>query len=230
MQNSLLTGASQGLGLGLFKQLQAQGSFVTSIGIHEPENSDHHIKCDFANLATLQTQLLVGNLKSEYQLVILNSGILGSLGPVQNTSLVELQNIMNINVWANKVILDFLINNKCKVEQLVLISSGASVSGSRGWSGYSLSKATANMLMQLYSHEMTGTHISAIAPGLIESKMQEQIRSFKNSDEFPVFERLRQAANTEAMQSPETAAINILNALPKLRSHPSGSFLDLRQL
>ena len=65
---------------------------------------------------------------------------------------------MQINVWANKLIIDTLLANINNVKQIVGISSGASQSGARSWNGYALSKAALNMLISIYSAEVSNTH------------------------------------------------------------------------
>jgi NAD(P)-dependent dehydrogenase (short-subunit alcohol dehydrogenase family) len=111
-----------------------------------------------------------------------------------------------------------------------MISSGASVLGNRGWSGYSLSKAALNMLARLYSHEFPGTHISALAPGIIDTSMMEHLCKEADATRFPALQRLREARGTPAMPTPETAARQVIEVLPLLRERPSGAFIDIREL
>ena len=49
---------------------------------------------------------------------------------------------MELNVWANKELIDTLALH-AKVKQIVGISSGAAINGSKGWGSYSLSKSSA---------------------------------------------------------------------------------------
>lgn len=64
---------------------------------------------------------------------------------------------MDINVWANKLIIDDLAARHVAPRRIVLISSGAGVVGNHGWGAYALSKAALNMLAQLYAHELPST-------------------------------------------------------------------------
>ena len=137
---------------------------------------------------------------------------------------------MTVNAWANKVLLDCLYRWPGSVEQIVLMSSGASVSGSRGWGGYALSKAALNMLARQYAHEFPHTHLSAVAPGLIDSPMMDYLCVEPDPEEFPALQRIRAARGGEAMPTPEAAARQIAAVVPRLREFPSGEYIDLRQL
>ncbi len=116
--------------------------------------------------------------EEELDLAILNAGIIGELKDMSDTSLSEIKAVMDLNVWANKVILDHL--KRRTIKQIVAMSSGASVSGARGWNAYALSKAALNMLIRLYAQEMPNTHLTALAPGLIDTPMMEHIVNYPN--------------------------------------------------
>ena len=110
------------------------------------------------------------------------------------------------------------------------MSTGAAVNGNKGWSGYALSKAALNMLARLYAHEFPQTHITAVAPGIIDTAMMDHLCGEADSEAFPALERLRRARGTEAMPGPRDAARRLLSVLPRLRDWPSGSFVDIRQI
>ena len=226
----LLTGASRGLGSGLLEYAISNDYETITLGLTNPQKSNRHIHCDLSKLDQAEEIIKEDLIDKSFDIVFLNAGILGPLDKIQNTTIKSLESVMEVNLWANKIILDQLLSIEAKVKQIVLISSGASVSGGRGWAGYSLSKAAANMLMQLYAHEFTGAHLVALAPGLIESEMQEQIRETKFGEEFPVFKRLKKAKDTADMQSPLEAARKIFGVLDKVRELPSGSFADIRKI
>lgn len=231
--NAFITGTSDGLGKGLCTHYLSQGWRVFGCsrraGPDAPGDYRHQI-CDLADLDAIPanfTQLLAG--ASHLDLVILNAGMLGQLKPAPETSVAEIQTLMTVNTWANKVLLDCLYHWPGTVAQIVLISSGASISGSRGWGGYALSKAALNMLTQQYAHEFPHTHLSAIAPGLIDSKMMDYLCAEPDPEAFPALQRIRAARGSAAMPKPEEAARAIAEALPRVREFPSGAYVDLRQ-
>ncbi len=71
--------------------------------------------------------------------------------------------------------MDWLLEWGRPVRQVIMVSSGATVLGNKGWGAYALSKAGLNMLARLYDHEFPDTHISALAPGLIDTAMMDYL-------------------------------------------------------
>jgi len=234
--NVLITGNSSGLGLGFTREYLESGWQVFGLsrrGCPLTATNLHDQRCDIGNLESIAPALeqLVGQT-GNFDLIILNAGILGEIKEIRHTTQGEIDRIMRINVWANKVILDWVINSGIYCRQIVLISSGAAVNGNKGWGGYSLSKATLNMLTRLYAHELRGTHLSALAPGLIDTAMQDYLCNPAMADvtKYPTLENLRNARGTDAMPSADQAARNIIGLINKLVDYPSGSFLDIRTM
>jgi NAD(P)-dependent dehydrogenase (short-subunit alcohol dehydrogenase family) len=147
-------------------------------------------------------------------------------------SLDAMKRVMDVNVWANKPVLDTVFAGERKVDRVVAISSGAAVSGSRGWNGYAISKAALNMFIRLYAAERPETQFISLAPGLIDTGMQAYMRSLDSDSRFPTVDRLKQAHGTPAMPGPEKAASQIAAFIERLRKGKdglkSGAFLDIR--
>jgi NAD(P)-dependent dehydrogenase (short-subunit alcohol dehydrogenase family) len=159
---------------------------------------------------------------------LLNAGILGDIALFQKQSIELSKEVMEINVWANKAIIDLFLENNIQVKQWVAISSGAAKNGSAGWGAYSVSKAALNMLIQTYAVENPQSHFCALAPGLVDTQMQDYISSHPNKNGFAAIERLKAAKGTEAMPDPIAAAPMLINAIKKALEFDSGVFLDVR--
>lgn len=234
--NVFITGSNSGLGFGLAKYYLGKGNKVYGISrkINSEINSRGNFSfllqdiSDFKELEINLVSFIRGVTKLD--LVILNAGIMNEIKDLKETSLEEIKKVMDVNVWANKIIIDTLFNEVKIINRIVAISSGASQSGSRGWNAYSLSKATLNMLIKLYSKEFEETHFSALAPGLIDSKMQDYIYNLPEKSEYPVVERLKKAKGTEKMPSPEKAAEIVASGIENAKKYQSGIFLDVRKL
>ncbi|MCU7833811.1 MAG: SDR family NAD(P)-dependent oxidoreductase [gamma proteobacterium symbiont of Taylorina sp.] len=235
MKSVFITGCSRGLGKGITDIFLEQGYSVFGCSRTRTGNSfDNnlvHQTCDLSDLEQIPDTLrsLLSNV-TQLDVVILSAGILGDIKLMQDTTVSELEQITNINVWSNKVILDFLLKSDIAIKQIILISSGASIFGNKGWSGYALSKATLNMLAKLYAHEFSDTHIAAIAPGLIDTGMMDYLCNKVDSEKFPALKRIKAAKGTPSMLSPQEAAQNVFEALVPLTDWKSGSFVDLRQI
>jgi NAD(P)-dependent dehydrogenase (short-subunit alcohol dehydrogenase family) len=230
--NLLITGNSSGLGLGFSQEALKQGWRVYGCSRRGCElEGVQDILCDLQDFTAIPkalASLLEG--VDRLDLVILNAGILGEIKPMQAQSLDELRQLMDVNLWSNKVILDWLLNTALPVKQVIAISSGAAVLANKGWGGYTLSKAALNMLMRLYAHEFPQTHLCALAPGIIDTPMMDYLCEEPDPKDYPALQRLRNARGTTAMPSPPEAAQRIFSVLAQLREFKSGSFVDIRQL
>ncbi len=231
-----ITGNSSGIGRALTERYLASGWKVCGLsrrgyGAAGPKLKD--VRCDLADLDSIPQALdhLLSGIR-RLELVILNAGVLGQIRDLSDTPLTDLRRVMDINVWANKVILDYLLRTEMGIGQIVMISSGAAVNGNRGWGSYSLSKATLNMLAKLYAYEFPDTHITALAPGLVDTAMQDYLCDNEKVDAqcYPSVVKLRRARGTQAMPTPDEAAVQISARLPELLDHPSGAFLDIRSM
>ncbi len=233
MKQVFITGISRGFGQALAKATLAAGGMVYGLSRSGPGYSApnlHTLRLDLADLERIPPALdtLIGD--AAIDLVILNAGLLGEFKTMPELGLSALRRIMDVNVWANKIILDWFAAHKVP-HQVVLISSGASINGHKGWGAYALSKATLNMLAQLYAHDLPKAHLAALAPGLIHTKMQDYISEKVDATRFPSVARLKQARGTPDMPEPDIAARRILDLIPTLPDRiASGGFIDIRQL
>ncbi len=232
MANIMITGIGSGLGKALTQFYLERGNRVLALGHHRPGELSRHagldfLYCDLHRLERIETTVkeLVSTTE-RLDLVILNAGILWQIQDMADTPLHEIESVMCINVWANKVLLDALIASRIPVEQIVGISSGAAINCNRGWNAYSLSKAALNTLLKLYAREMEGTHITALAPGIIWTPMLEKVIDETDKIKFPSIQRIEEATK----MSPEEAARLLDATFPKLKQYESGVFLDVRNL
>ena len=136
-----------------------------------------------------------------FETVFLNAGMLGEIKHLKDISIEELNEVYNLNVYANKELLDILMELSAK--NIIIISSGASKNGYVGWGSYSLSKAGVNMLVNLYSNEMPNSKILAVAPGIIETPMTDYIRFEIDEMIFPSARKLKE----NPLQTPKESEI-----------------------
>ncbi len=227
--NVFITGIGSGLGEALAKEYLEAGESVYAVSRHLPQSLEKFENLHFAPLNLFAIEKIEGVLERllngvELDIAILNAGILGALRDMEETNLHEIETVMRLNVWSNKAVLDFLKHHT--VKQTVAISSGASVSGARGWNAYALSKAALNMLVKLYAQEMPNTHLTALAPGLIDTPMMRFILKHADDERFPVVKRLKESPKLK----PEDAALLLIDNFHKLLEYPSGEYLDIRNL
>ncbi len=225
-KNILITGCSSGLGLALTNYYLKKNFKVFGISRTKPniENLNFiHINFDLSQVDKIKEKLtdILENI-NEFETVFLNAGMLGKIKVLKDLSIEELNEVYTLNVYANKELLDILMN--IKVKNIIIISSGASKNGYKGWGSYSLSKAGVNMLVNLYSNEMINTKILAVAPGIIKTPMTDYIRFELDVNIFPSVKKL----NDEVVQTPEETAIKLDNLINKIDEFESGSYVDVR--
>jgi benzil reductase ((S)-benzoin forming) len=232
----LITGVSRGLGHGIALACLNRGDAVLGLGRNSAADLEslpgfHFARADVVDAGecavALDTLLCDRN---QLDCVILNAGALGPIADMQEQPIDVIKEVMEVNVWANKTLLDLLLSKDLPIAQVVAVSSGASVNGNRGWGGYSISKAALNMLVKLYASERQDIHFCALAPGLVDTDMQEHIRTLPDDTPFPSVARLKEASGTDAMPDPQTAGRSFLETVDRLPGLiESGSFADIRK-
>jgi benzil reductase ((S)-benzoin forming) len=227
-KNILITGCSSGFGLALCHFYLQKGYKVYGISRNAPNIDDPSFifkSFDLSKVDQIQSGLgeFIKSIK-ELDLVYLNAGMLGEIKSSLEVSVKELHEVYNLNVYANKELLDILAT--IKVKTIIGISSGAAKNGSKGWASYSLSKAGLNMLLNLYSKEMMETKLLAVAPGVIETPMTDVIRFEIDDSEFPSAKRLKDGE----IQSPREAVVRMDRLVQGIDRFESGGFLDVRDI
>jgi NAD(P)-dependent dehydrogenase (short-subunit alcohol dehydrogenase family) len=234
--NTLITGTSSGIGNGLAKAYLKQNQQVWGISRRIPDNiksepNYRHLSLDLVDHQKVKNKVpsfLRG--VSQFDIVILNSGILGEICLTKDVSHEEMKAVMEINVWANKGLLDLLFEEGIKIKQVIGMSSGAALRSTPGWGSYSLSKAALDMLMNVYAKERPATHFTAFAPGLVDSEIQEYIYNMQDAERYPSAKKLKEARYTEIMPDADTAAPLLIKGFEKSLKYESGLHLDVREL
>lgn len=230
-----ITGNSSGLGYGLTAHYVEQGATIFGMsrrGCRGLGDEINDVRCDLADLEAIPEAMdrLLGEADG-LDIVILNAGVISPVELMSDTEMEAIYRVMDINLWSNKIILDWLTAWDKPVKQIVAISSGAAVNGNKGWGPYSVSKAALNMLTKLYAGEHPGPHYTALAPGLVDTAMQDYLCEQVDADDYPSVNKLRNARGTENMPSPREAAKKIAGVIDRLPGmSESGAFLDVRKI
>lgn len=113
----------------------------------------------------------------------------------------------------------------------VVIGSGAATTVYPGWSGYGAAKAGAAQWVRAVGQELdqrgSNNRVWWIAPGLVATPMQAEIRSMSERD-FPTVDRFHELFDTGLLREPEDVARQLWSVLDD--DHGNGAILDLRQL
>ena len=214
----LITGINRGIGKGLVQEYKKRDYEIYAIGRSNPFDDINFYKCDLRAIERIKEA--IDSFNTEFDLVILNAGILGEIKLMKEWSVKELEDIFLVNVWSNKVLIDYLAPISKKI---VAISSGAAVNGNPGWGGYALSKCALNMMINIYAKEID-TKLYALAPGVIDTDMVRKVIS-GDREKFSSLNRV-----DESRVRLEEGVKRIVEAIDRLDEYPSGSFLDVRTM
>ncbi len=230
MKKVLVTGVSSGLGEAIALECLERGWEVHAMGRtpnkrFENRPGYYFFQVDLGEVDLLRDAVIPFVRDHDFDLVILNAGVLGEIKPMPEISLEEIRHVMDVNVWANKQIVDALLTH-AQCRQIVAVSSGAARNAHKGWGSYAISKAALNTMIKLYAHENPAIHFSAIAPGVIMTPMLQRL--FKSADPsvYDSVQRIRDGL----ILSPEEGARRFLAGCEKALEHESGSFLDVRTM
>lgn len=230
MKKIFITGISSGAGKGLAQHFADKG--VSVYGISRRKLSFSH-KNIFHQTADISDSSDINELKNfipkDIDLAILNAGVLGKMSSMKEAQIDEMKQTMNINLWAQKELLDIIIEHT-STKNIIGMSSGKAINGNVGWSGYCLSKAAFNMLFQLYADEYKHIKFVAFAPGLVDTPMQDHLCEDSETQKFPNMKRLKQARGTSNMPTPEEFASIFDEKLEQILSVESGDYIDLRKI
>jgi benzil reductase ((S)-benzoin forming) len=235
----IITGGSKGIGEGIIKAYLAKEFAVFSIS----RTTNPHL----ARLGVVQTALdltkvneiqatfehifsLCGENEPQKITLINNAGTLGEIAMLNEISTTDISDAFNLNAIAPMVCSSAFINlsKHWKASKTIInITSGAALKPYFGWSVYCSSKAAINMLTQTVALEQqqvaNGAKVLAIAPGVVDTDMQSQIR---NTDEanFKDLQRFVALKETGALNDATTVGEEIFK-MDHNSDIPSGSIL-----
>ena len=119
-------------------------------------------------------------------LLILNAGILGTLGPIHHQDPIEFEAVIQINLISNFRLIRSLepLLKKSKKANVIFISSGAAHGSKAYWGAYSVSKAALEQLANVWSAETRKNNIKIhiINPGATRTNMRAKAMPGENPE------------------------------------------------
>ncbi len=237
MKSVWITGTSRGLGLELAHQFLKQGWQVHGIGrSHTIEHEAYHANfLDLANPQAVLAHCFEIQTGTSEALLIHNAGTLGEiahLGHYENPQ--RINEAYQVNLVAAAILSNtFLkaIKHGVCMCGILYISSGAARNAYDGWATYCSSKAGLDMLARCINTEnehKNSFRIFSIAPGVVDTSMQEEIRKAK-PNQFSKIERFLTLKNENKLEKPADAALKIFRVW-EMRNKIRETCIDLREL
>jgi benzil reductase ((S)-benzoin forming) len=222
MKQVFITGVSSGLGKSLVENFLSKGYEVIGIGRSHTFNHPnfYFYSCDLSETNFLDQFDVEIQENSEISLIY-NAGQIGDIKRVSDQSANFSNELFAVNVLAPiELIRRFsqLCQKKNSVLTIVNISSGAGRRAIPSWANYCASKAALDMFSECYQLEEiekgSKNRIFSVAPGVIDTKMQDKIRSISASD-FSSLDNFVELKKSNSLRSADDVALALIEALEK---------------
>ncbi len=194
---ALITGANAGIGKELSILISSFKYHVLLLGrnLNRLKKVNDKIKIDngISTIVNLDLQdfkgidrlgLEIFKKFNKLDLLILNAGILGTLGPITHQEPEEFEEVIKINLIANFRLIRSLepLLKKSKKANIIFISSGAAHGSRAYWGAYSVSKAALEQLANIWSAETKKSNIKIhiINPGATRTEMRAKAMPGEN--------------------------------------------------
>ncbi|MEO8235161.1 MAG: SDR family NAD(P)-dependent oxidoreductase [Flavobacterium sp.] len=237
----IITGGNKGIGSGIGSAYKNHGYQIISIArTLNQQDEFKNVKQIVLDLSKTEglgnafSQILTTIDKDSVERIVFinNAGTLGKIGRLENNSVSDIQNIIQLNTITpfllTSVFLKETQNWNCS-KKIINISSGAAVKPYYGWSLYCASKVAIDMMTKAVAVEQktipNGTKIIAIYPGVVDTNMQEQIRK-SSPESFIDRQRFVDLKESNSLVNIETVGQEIFE-MDRLENYPNGAILNV---
>ena len=233
-----LTGASSGIGLALAKAVPFEDARIIGISRGGAKGFEH-FAADLAEPASWRrvAELFAREISGFAGDRVVFVHCAGTLQPMGFAGEVDgeayARNVL-LNSAAPQVLGDAFLRalRLCEASgHLVMISSGAASAAYAGWTSYGAGKAAVDQWVRTAGAEQTRREgrcrVLAIAPGVVATAMQTEIREM-SIDDFPEVAKFVDLHEAGGLREPATVAREIWDLLD--RDLANGAVLDLRGL
>lgn len=230
---AIVTGASRGLGEALALQYIARGTPLITVARHTNAGLDHNaaeanipltqVLADLSDPNTAQriseeiAALIPQNVT---RCVLINNA--GTVQPISNTeSLSDASSIsqaLTLNITSLMLMCTAVLGARKRADindcRILNISSGAGRNAMPGWGVYCATKAAVDMYTQVLSQEHKNVRAASLAPGVIDTEMQQNIRS-SDIENFPNVKRFSDLHKNGQLASPADTARHIIQYIDR---------------
>ncbi|SMP50042.1 hypothetical protein SAMN06295970_102377 [Noviherbaspirillum suwonense] len=214
----VLTGHSRGLGAAIAAELSGRG--IPVLALARKRGADMQgvtqVALDLSDTAALSGWLAGGALESflsgaDRALLINNAGMLQPVGPLSSHAPAEVAHAIGLNVAAPLMLAAAVAAIDGADRRVLHVSSGAGRNAYPGWAVYCASKAALDHHARAAALDQSpGLRIVSLAPGVIDTDMQAQIRA-TDVERFPLRDQFEALKANGALASPEDCAKRLLD-------------------
>lgn len=186
-RTAIITGASAGIGAGVAARFAAHGVRLALCARREPTLPDG-AECTTARVDVTDAAAVARWVEQAaadlgpIDLCVANAGVLGPLGPLRDDDPDEVAGTFRANVEGlahTAAAYARHVRGRDGAGAFLGISSGAGRRPTGGWAPYAASKAAVDALCVALAEEEAdaGLRVVAVAPGVVDTGMQEAIRA-----------------------------------------------------
>ena len=242
----VVTGASKGLGRALALALASDGHPVFALarpsteldGIGELLASlapgSRSIECDLSDPTSIATAAcLISEQTTFVAGLVHNAGAIAPVKPMDKVDASDWARSIQVNLVGVQDLTQRIYSLLGGEQQsrITVISSGASLRPIGSWSAYCVAKAGLDMWSRCVAEEGRANNISSIsiAPGVVDTSMQKEIRSVPSED-FPSLKTFLDLHENGHLASSETVASQLFPLVTGHTMEQSGLRFDVREL
>ncbi|RWR12461.1 (S)-benzoin forming benzil reductase [Siminovitchia fortis] len=245
-----ITGASRGIGLALSKELMGKNNVLVCMARSKNEELEELAKHHGGKLAFLEFDLTETSRLEELMdsmisyvpefpgsiTLINNAGVIEPIGHTEDNSPAAIEKSIAVNLTAPMILTSAFIRklkDKHVPKRVVNISSGAGRHAYTGWSSYCAGKAGldhySNAVALEQKKELFGVKIVSVAPGIIDTDMQKEIRK-SDKQEFELVDQFIEYKKKGLLSSPEETAGRLARLIQSDKFFEMDVLLDLRNI
>ncbi|MEN8120524.1 MAG: SDR family NAD(P)-dependent oxidoreductase [Bacteroidota bacterium] len=235
-----ITGTSRGIGKALAILLLLEDNNYV-IGLSRTNTIEHeryeHLNFDLSNLEQVENYNFIDILDAEKVVLINNAGMIGD---IKNTGNIDNQ-FIHKTFMVNTISPAILMNNFLKAygsleieKNIINISSGAGRHPIESWSSYCASKSALDMFSTVVNKEQylinksNPVKVFSIAPGIVDTQMQDKIREADKAD-FSKVDTFVNYKNNNQLDAPTKTADLLIKIIQNPQKYKE-VLLDVRDV